>query len=1389
MSSHAVISAKEAPAKQDGGRSSARAIQAPQPVFVPPVIVQRKCACGGECPSCKKEELEESHPIQTKLKVNTPGDAFEQEADRVADQVVGMSAPPHGATAPLPVTPIATSLAQRKSIESASSPVSFAAQKSRGRAPPAPASNPDHVRGSSRLPLLQRKCACSGGVSCSQCEDEQETLVQRKAAPGPEDKSTAGPETLPQNLGFGRPLDDRTCLFMESRFGSDFTQVRIHDGPKAASAAHSVNALAYTVGSDIVFGDGQYSPSTADGKKLLAHELTHVLQQSGGSANTLQRKESDLGDRTSDSKTEGGDSPVRSDAHLDCPKPPTRLGDQPPVPPCDQPTHVPSATELARFHFCQDSDIVVPTENLNDLDQMIREQPSATRFVVHAYASSEGNPQYNLRLSCHRANAIGVELKERLKKFLETSGEKTEEIKAEIARRIETGARGPTSEFSGGREKNRVAIVYGQIPGQNLGFEPACENAPRHLGDIRPEVPCDKPTTDLRQEPDSDQLGKFHFCLDSDVLVTEIPKDIQDFAHRQAASATFVVQGFASNEGAVDYNKRLSCHRALRIARELINAGVPSTQIREVSGLGKTDHFGDDKHRDLNRVALVLAENGEISEIPEQDADPAGKKDKAVRDAAVARLIGGQYRQEADAYISLWTCGRTPTVRQAVRRLSVLLPDANQRLTPAPVNVANGKEEGLGPNNVKLSIQALRADNPVECTMGRIIDMAFHHSVAGDDDLGSSLSGESPASRHAAGLHLIHLAGLTACTGRFAEKKGTGLRVQGIDEPLTGDPLALEPLPKCARTPQPTRLLAPLPGEKDRQNPDFITLEENITPNQGSLKPVEVKGIENGENTTQKPRTTVTQSDIVTASATVAISGAKSTFADYEIGFIQTIVGDLTTADYITGDQALHKLPTPIRAAQARGEPAPPEPWTSQQAFKRADSEGMVRGITAGFRLDTDFAAFLSFFRAPKDVTGDHLDFWNRTTRVAIWLAARRIGAPLDRFSVVFLDGMEYEVSQAFDLDIRRVRPPSLDPASAEAFGDEEHAFGTGTFSARESSPEMPDAQSARLLNPAASEIDLNRQQRAFRFPKLPAEGLSVLELKEVVREIVDGIQIFGSEEDMRNNTNATTVPRLGFDFSPLDITLTVSRSSGRIGVTNPVVKAPRLGQNVTFHLSQALGARLKKSDFLGKGKSVALSPQAMKGLPVKGNFVIVPIFLEAKEREPKLEDMKGSVDIREDMAEMFLCTHITNQMLDGREFGAVYWIDRDKRLHREPKDKFQMSPPPDECNFRMTLPCSLQPNGMLIGTVHTHPGCVPDDPAATANPSKGDRESAGSGACGLQNFLISKFGVREYFPTGNDLDRRDIAIDLKPRINRGTCHQVKSPADLEKTPASVDTP
>ena len=79
--------------------------------------------------------------------------------------------------------------------------------------------------------------------------------------------------------GGGQPLDTTTRAFMEPRFGHDFSQVRVHSDERAAKSAQAVSALAYTVGRNIVFGTGQYTPGTSTGRKLLAHELTHIVQQ------------------------------------------------------------------------------------------------------------------------------------------------------------------------------------------------------------------------------------------------------------------------------------------------------------------------------------------------------------------------------------------------------------------------------------------------------------------------------------------------------------------------------------------------------------------------------------------------------------------------------------------------------------------------------------------------------------------------------------------------------------------------------------------------------------------------------------------------------------------------------------------------------------------------------------------------------------------------------------------------------------------------------------------------------------------------------------------------------------------------------------------------------
>jgi hypothetical protein len=126
---------------------------------------------------------------------------------------------------------------------------------------------------------LQRKCACGGsGSSGGECEGCKEKLQRRAAGNGPE---TAPPIVHDVLRSPGQPLDAAARAFFEPRFGHDFSKVRLHTDSEAAESARSVNALAYTVGRDVVFGAAQYAPGTATGNALLAHELTHVVQQGG----------------------------------------------------------------------------------------------------------------------------------------------------------------------------------------------------------------------------------------------------------------------------------------------------------------------------------------------------------------------------------------------------------------------------------------------------------------------------------------------------------------------------------------------------------------------------------------------------------------------------------------------------------------------------------------------------------------------------------------------------------------------------------------------------------------------------------------------------------------------------------------------------------------------------------------------------------------------------------------------------------------------------------------------------------------------------------------------------------------------------------------------------
>ncbi|QEC53854.1 uncharacterized protein DUF4157 [Anseongella ginsenosidimutans] len=190
--------------------------------------------------------------VQPKLTVNAPNDRYEREADAVADKVMRM---PASLTAPV----------QRKCAHCEEEE-----KKQLQRKP---------VR-ASITPLLQRKA------------------VNRDRSVGEHFSSS-----LQASKGSGKLLPQETRSWMESRFGADFSSVKIHTGGKAVQLSRDLNARAFAHGSDIYFNQGEFAPGTIAGKQLLAHELTHVVQQ-GGDGGHLQRWTYGAGDHN----TSGGNT-------------------------------------------------------------------------------------------------------------------------------------------------------------------------------------------------------------------------------------------------------------------------------------------------------------------------------------------------------------------------------------------------------------------------------------------------------------------------------------------------------------------------------------------------------------------------------------------------------------------------------------------------------------------------------------------------------------------------------------------------------------------------------------------------------------------------------------------------------------------------------------------------------------------------------------------------------------------------------------------------------------------------------------------------------------------------------------------------------------------------
>jgi hypothetical protein len=244
--------------------------------------------------------------IQPKLSVNTPGDRYEKEADRTADKV--MRSPASG---PAPAISTLGASAQRamtvaptpkrdekQKVQRATDTAAVTAPKREDRKNAAPAQvqratgklddgaktldrhTRDLARDHDRDPRVQRK---TEEVKPDKPKSTAPAAVQRDSAGGGGGEAPGGFETTlsrAQQAG-GDSLSPATMQHMESGFGRSFGDVRVHSDGAADTAARAIDARAFTLGRDIYFAQGQYQPHSASGQHLLAHELTHVVQQSG----------------------------------------------------------------------------------------------------------------------------------------------------------------------------------------------------------------------------------------------------------------------------------------------------------------------------------------------------------------------------------------------------------------------------------------------------------------------------------------------------------------------------------------------------------------------------------------------------------------------------------------------------------------------------------------------------------------------------------------------------------------------------------------------------------------------------------------------------------------------------------------------------------------------------------------------------------------------------------------------------------------------------------------------------------------------------------------------------------------------------------------------------
>lgn len=1100
--------------------------------------------------------------VQPKLTVNEPGDAYEREADAVAEKVLNMHDAPVQAKA-LPVTHVQRKCAaceeeQKKDIQRKCAHCEEE-DKNLQRKEQAPEQNTVLVQDVNTdqhvaTAPVQRKCA--------HCEEEEKKMQRKEESPQTTSADSGLNDYVSNLSGRGHTLPDDVRGYYEPRFGYNFNNVRVHTDTVAAKSAQSINALAYTTGSNIVFNSGQYAPQSDTGKRLLAHELTHVVQQGAGTGAHVQKQEGEESTDTTGTATGSGNA--------------------------------------------------VPD--------------------------------------------------------------------------------------------------FGTTPP-----EPGCPREPTRLGDVTPEPPCEQSDTEIDGE-------QFQFCKSSDVF--KDPADanrLVNFVRSQRANATFEVHAYASQESTNTYNINLACYRAKRTARSMINAGVRSERIHIVNK-GATTRFGagwTEAQLQKNRVVLVAPTaqaDQPVGELPENRRE--------IVNIARDKLLRGEYRLAADAYISMWTCGTIPSISEAVRRTTILIedePNAPQNVTPM------GHLMPRGLNTIVLSAEIFSMSNPLECVMGRIIDMSFHHMARPEIP--------DPNEVHGAALFLVELAGFQPCeqagTADLPGLPGTGTPATRLWNPPGRDPMAANGrTPSCTATP----LAGPqVRGDRSQIGHTAPVFLANVTaPNASGNTIVRMRS---GMISMASPSGAMSLNAVITA------TGNAADFPNYELGFMQTIVANDITIDYVSGHRLNFILPLPIRDGRPSSAGGV-EPWFEPAAIATPDASGNATvslSDSPSQSMSRDYLDVDNSIMEPMILGGSQQqpgqppsppvvhrpqfptqagNTLNRARKHVVfntWLVARRTGASLDRYATQFLDGTQI----TFDMNLDLVGTNT-----------------SGTYNV--TMDNVTDNTPMQFRNPVPADI-----RPAEQLTKTdPAPRRPIADRSEELREM----RRFSNEV---NRIAAPIRTRMGLT-DRMEAVIRIDRTTGRIAFNRPGTRAVSVSsperiipRDVLDNFADELFFNIRKDSVLnGQLTTINVALPAMSG-----GTSTPPTFT-------RLIDRPG---IKAKMRDIW--SRSVADPLNFREFSITVFMNRS---NQQMEYVLREGPPEDQGGGHGVAICyngdqPLPINISVLGTFHTHP-----DPDGRQEPSDPDLENVRNNPdrCGTEHYVIAEENVFQY--TGDrriTLGRRNVVL------------------------------